>query len=126
RPDGPYRRLVDLALGGRRRAAAEMDRELESHLAMREEDLVRAGMSRDAAREEARRRFGNFESARKRLHAAATQRDAAVRQRDMAGALVADMRFAIRQSIRAPGFTALTVATLALGLGATTAIFTVV
>ena len=63
-----YRRLFDLRLGGRARAAAEMDRELETHLALREADLVRAGMSPEAARVEARRRFGNFEQARRRLH----------------------------------------------------------
>ena len=121
-----YRRLFDLRLGGRARADAEMDREIESHLAMREADLVRAGMSPEGAREEARRRFGDFERARRELHAAARQREAAIRHRDRLGAAIADLRYSARQARRAPGFTALAVASLAIGIGATTTIFTLV
>ena len=119
-----YRRLVDLALGGGRRIDAEMDQEIDAHLEMRVADLVRAGMSPDEARAEAKRRFGDFESARRRLHAAARQRDASVRHRDVLGSVLADLRSARRQAWRAPGFTAIAIGTLALGLGATTAIFT--
>jgi putative ABC transport system permease protein len=121
-----YRRLVDLALGGRRGADAEMDQEIESHLAMRIADLVRTGMSADDARAEAIRRFGDFDDARRRLRTAARQREAAVRHRDWTGALVADFRYALRQARRAPGFTAIAAATLAIGIGATTTIFTLV
>ena len=49
-----------------------------------------------------------------------------MRQRDWIGSLVADVRYAFRQARRAPGFTALAVATLALGIGATTTMFTLV
>jgi predicted permease len=121
-----YRRIIDLALGGGRRLDAEMDREIESHLEMRIADLVRGGMTPDAAREEARRRFGDFNAARRRLHAAARQREASMRHRDVIGSVISDLRSAARQARRAPGFTALAVGTLALGLGATTAIFTLV
>jgi len=75
-----YRRLFDFALGGRRRAQTEMDAEIDAHLEMRVADLVRAGMSPSEAREEAKRRFGDFETARRRLHTAARQREASVRQ----------------------------------------------
>ena len=121
-----YRRLFDLGLGGRRRADVEMDLEIESHIAMRIADLVRTGMPPELARAEALRRFGDFEGARRRLHAAARQRDAAIRQRDRIGSIVADMRFALRQVRRAPGFTALAVASLAIGIGAVTTMFTLV
>ena len=121
-----YRRLFDLRFGGRVGPDAEMDLEIERHLAMRTADLVRAGMSPETAREEAMRRFGDFDEARRRLHAAARQREAAVRQRDTIGSIIADFRFAVRQARKAPGFTLLTIATLALGLGATTAMFTLV
>ena len=121
-----YRRLFDLRLGGRARADAEMDLEIESHLAMRVADLVRAGWAPEAAREEAMRRFGHFDTARRQLHAAARQREAAMRQRDWVGSLIADCRYALRQARRAPGFTTLAVATLALGIGATTTMFTLV
>jgi putative ABC transport system permease protein len=119
-----YRRLFDLRLGGNARVDAEMDREIEAHLAMRAADLEREGLSPAEARDEARRRFGNFDDARERLHAAARQREATMRQRDRFGSFVADLRYAIRQARRAPGFTALTIATLALGIGATTTMFT--
>ena len=102
-----YRRLFDLRLGGAARADAEMDLEIESHIAMRVADLVRAGMTPEAAREEARGRFGNFDDARRRLHSAARQREAAMRQRDRFGSILNDLRYAVRQARRAPGFTAL-------------------
>lgn len=121
-----YRRLFDLRLGGRARVDAEMDLEIEAHIAMRTADLVRAGMAPDAARREAERRFGDFEHARERLHEAARQREAAMRQRDRIGAFILDLRYALRQARRAPGFTALAIGTLALGIGATTTIFTLV
>ena len=121
-----YRRLFDLRLGGRARVDAEMDLEIEAHLAMRTADLVRAGMAPDAARREAERRFGDFARARRRLHEAAREREAAMQQRDRLGAIIADLRYAARQARRAPGFTTLAVVTLALGIGATTTIFTLV
>jgi putative ABC transport system permease protein len=121
-----YRRLFDLRLGGRKRVDDEMDREIDAHIEMRIADLVRAGMSPEDARREAEARFGHFDSARRRLHAAARERDAALRQRDRLGSIVADIRYAGRQARRAPGFTALAIATLALGIGATTTIFTLV
>jgi len=125
-PSRGYRRLFDLRLGGRARADAEMDLEIESHLEMRVADLVRAGWSPEAARNEAMRRFGHFDTARRQLHTAARQRESAMRQRDWLGSLIADVRYALRQAKRAPGFTALAVATLALGIGASTTMFTLV
>src|SRR5215213_4247669 len=126
KPSRGYGRLLELGLGGHRRVDADMDLEIESHLEMRVADLVRAGRTPEAAREEAMRRFGDFEAARRQLHSGARQREAAMRKRDRLGALIGDLRFAIRQARRAPGFTALAVATLALGIGASTTMFTLV
>ena len=125
--DAPkYRRLLDLRLGGARRIAADMDLEIESHIAMRVADLVRQGMTPEDARSAALARFGDFDAARARLHAAAYQRDKALRHRDWLGALAADLRYAIRQAHRTPGFVAAVVITLALGIGANVAMFSIV
>jgi predicted permease len=120
-----YRRLFDLGVGSRR-SDVEMDLEIESHIAMRVADLVRAGISPEQAHAEAIRRFGDFDEARRRLHAAARQRDAAIRQRDRIGSVIGDIRYALRQARRAPGFTMLAVASLAIGIGAVTTMFTLV
>ena len=61
--------------------------EIESHVAMRAADLVRAGMAPDEARREALRRFGDFTEARRRLHAGARQREASKSHRDWLGSV---------------------------------------
>ena len=102
-----YRRLVDLALGGRRRVDAEMDQEIESHLEMRVADLVRAGMSPEAARDEAKRRFGDFDAAQATTacrRAPARCIGAASRRARVASSPTSASR--ARQARRAPGFTA--------------------
>src|SRR3954469_6982215 len=121
-----YRRIFDLRLGGRRRIDAEMDAEIESHIAMRAADLVRAGMSPKVARDEAVRRFGDFDVARRQLRAGARQRYASMSYRDWVSSVATDVAYALRQFRNTPVFTAVAVATLALGVGATTSIFTLV
>src|SRR6185503_15997152 len=121
-----YRRIFDLGLGGGQRARAEMDLEIEAHLAMRTADLVGAGWPPDAARAEALRRFGDFDQARRTLHAGAQQRERAMRHRDWWGTLRTDLRLAARHARRSPGYTTLVVAMFAIGVGATTGMFTLV
>src|SRR5580704_10664423 len=94
---------------------AEIAAELQAHLEMRTDDNLAAGMGREEARRDALRRFGNPAVLKERTSAA----DAVLA---LAG-LWFDIRYALRRLLKAPVFAATTIVTLALGIGATTAIF---
>ncbi|MGH7638633.1 MAG: ABC transporter permease, partial [Gemmatimonadaceae bacterium] len=118
-----FRRAIAPGLVPGRASRAEMDEEIASHIEMRVADLIAAGLTPQDARAEAERRFGNLDESRRMLRAGARRRDSARRQRDRLGALLGDLRFAWRQMRRAPLFSAVAVATLAIGIGLTTGIF---
>ncbi len=103
----------------------ELDAEIESHVAMRTEELVAAGMDPDEARREALRRFGDVEEARRALLATARRRERHRRWADRLEGLGRDIVHAFRRIRRAPGFSALAVGIFALGIGATTTMFSV-
>ncbi|HEX3663356.1 MAG TPA: ABC transporter permease [Acidobacteriaceae bacterium] len=105
-------------LGRRERVDAEIGAELRSHIEMAVEDAMHAGMSEMEARRAARLRFGNPVTMRERTIGA-----------DTALALEGlwrDVKFALRQLRKSPGFAATAIVTLALGIGATTAVFTLI
>ncbi len=120
------RRVFDLALRRRDRWEREVEDEIKLHLALRAEQLASAGMAHDEAYREAVRRFGPLTESRSRLLDAAQHRETRMQRTEFVADARQDLAFALRTLGRQKAWTAITIATLALGIGATTAVFSVV
>ncbi len=107
-----------LALLRKRRLDGELEGEILAHLEMAELDAIAAGLTPEEARREANQRFGGIQQMKEH-------------HRDERGVrwvenLLRDLRYGMASLARDPGFAAVTIALLALGIGANTAMFSIV
>jgi MacB-like periplasmic core domain len=102
----------------RRRRYGDLSESIREHLEEKIEDLMEDGMSREEATRAARREFGNV--------TLIEERSREVWQRPTLESLLADIKFTLHQLSKSPGFAAVSIVSLALGIGAATAIFSVI
>lgn len=114
----PWRKRSDIG--------TEVDEEVRFHLDMRADELMKQGVSREAARRQALGEFGDVERARVALGRTDRATEGTKRRRMLAEEWWRDATLAVRSLRRAPSFTAVAVLTLGLGIGLSAVVFSVV
>lgn len=101
-----------------RRVESELDEEVRAHLEMLTEENIRAGMPASEARRAARIELGGIDQLKEQVHQVQTG--------NWLQSIASDCRYGVRQLRKNPGFAAVAILTLAIGIGANTALFSVV
>jgi putative ABC transport system permease protein len=119
------KKLFRLAFHRREDAERDVRDEIRLHVELRTEQLIGGGMVPDEARSEAERKFGSIDDMRPRLEDTAAHREAVMRKREWWESFTQDLRYVVRSLKRSPTFVISATLTLALGLGANAALFSV-
>ena len=120
------RRAFNLALRRKDQWEREVEDEIKLHLTLRAEQLMAQGASPTDAYHQAVRKFGALDESRARMLDAARHRERQMKRIELFDEIRQDTIFALRTLRRQKGWTAITILTFALGIGATTAVFSVV
>ncbi len=104
----------------------DVRRELEAHLAMSADELVREGWSPEEARAEAARRFGDIGRVRKKCQTISKRHHTSQERKTFMETVWQDVKFGFRSLLRSPAFAITALVTLAIGIGANAAIFSLV
>src|SRR5262249_14830254 len=120
------KRLFQLAAKRDESIRDEADAEIQLHLRLRVDQLVREGWTPAAARAEAQRRFGPIAEARGALDKSARRREDRLRFRQWMDTVRQDLKYSIRTLRREAGFSTFAILIVGLGIGATATVFSVV
>ena len=110
----------------RRSVEADVDEELNTHLEMRIDELVRSGMTKEDARREAVRQFGDLESTRRYCREQDQTRENTMQRTLSVQDVMQDVKIGVRSLLRVPLLTATIILTVGVGIGATAAIFSAI